>query len=377
MSEEFQLRPTRAEINTNALIKNLEAIRLIAGETPVMAVVKANAYGHGAAECSRKLQDAGVGWFAVATVGEALELREAGIIGRILVLGGCWPGEEPAFLKQKLTPAVFTLEQARRLNDAAAASGQSIAVHLKFDTGMGRVGFRFETATEVAKEISTMKNLEIEALFSHFAAAEAIEESDFTRLQNSRLDEILAAFASQGIEPVFSDMANSPATVLYPESHRSFIRIGGLLYGFTRDILPESVNLPAVQPVLSLRTQIAQIKTISAGETVGYGRTFRATSKRRIATLPIGYHDGLPRLLSNVGRVIVNRNYAPIVGRVSMDWTTIDVTEAGDIDIGTEVIIIGHDEGLEIRAEDLARQTGTISYEITCGISQRVPRVYV
>lgn len=172
-------------------------------------------------------------------------------------------------------------------------------------------------------------------------------------------------------------MANSPATVLYPESRRSIVRIGGLLYGLARDILPENVQLEGIRPVLSLRTQIAQVNTISGGETVGYGRSFVAESRRRIATLPIGYHDGLPRLLSNVGSVIVNGTSAPIVGRISMDWTTIDVTAAGNVDVGTDVIIIGRDGELEIRAEDIARQANTISYEITCGISRRVPRIYV
>ncbi|MER3430770.1 MAG: alanine racemase [Blastocatellia bacterium] len=377
MPDEYQHRPTRAEIDTIALVQNLETIRRIACGTPVMAVVKADAYGHGAAHCSRELQGRGVNWFAVATVAEALELRRSGIIGRILVLGGCWPGEERAFLENELTPAVFTLEQARRLDNAAADAGQDLRVHLKFDTGMGRVGFRFDAAEEIARQVAALRHLETEAVFSHFAAAEAIEQMEFTRLQNARLDEIVAEFKKSGIEPRYVDMANSPATVLYPESRRSIVRIGGLLYGLARDILPENVQLEGIRPVLSLRTQIAQVNTISGGETVGYGRSFVAESRRRIATLPIGYHDGLPRLLSNVGSVIVNGTSAPIVGRISMDWTTIDVTAAGNVDVGTDVIIIGRDGELEIRAEDIARQANTISYEITCGISRRVPRIYV
>lgn len=370
------MRPTVAEIDISALLDNLHVLRRVAGSADILAVVKANAYGHGAVECSLRLQEAGVNWFAVATLDEAIELRAAGVTSRILVFGGCWPGEEAAFVEFRLTPAVFTFAQAKRLDAASGAAGQRIKVHLKFDTGMGRVGFRYEAAERLAREFSALRNIGIEGIFSHFASAENPTERDFTRLQNERLDEIVDAFRRIGITPEFIDIANSPGTLLYPESRRSLVRIGGLLYGFADDILPSNDLNPGVRPVMSIRTKVAQIKTVPDGETVGYGRTFKAKGNRLIATLPIGYADGLPRGLSNNGAVLINEIEAPIVGRISMDWTTIDVSDAGVVDEGTDVTIIGRDKNSEIRVEDISRRMNTISYEITCGISNRVPRVY-
>lgn len=377
MHTQIHNRPTIAIIDTQALIHNLNVIRQITGNADIMAVVKADAYGHGARVCAEKLQDAGVKWFAVATLGEALELREAGNTGRILVLGGCWPGEEKAFFEFGLTPAVFTLEQVRRIDAAAAANKLTATVHLKFDTGMGRVGFRYNLADSVANEIRKLENIDVEAIFSHFSAADNPAESDFTRLQNDRLDKIIDAFLQVGIKPRLTDIANSPGAILFPESRRNLVRIGGLLYGFKGDILPQETEKPDVRPVMRLETEVAQVKTINPGDSVGYGRTFVAGEKRVIATIPIGYFDGLPRSLSNKGSVLVNGVLSPIVGRISMDWTTIDVTEAGEVKEGTKVTIIGRDGELELRAEDIAGSIDTISYEITCGISRRVPRIYI
>lgn len=375
MIELFGHRPTWAEIDLNNLTFNFHSIKRYVGETiEYMAVVKADAYGHGAVECSRRLESEGVDWFAVATVEEGLELREAGIRKPILILGGFWPGQESAVLDRNLTPVVFRIDQAKTIGEAASDKNTKVKIHIKFDTGMGRVGFDTDHAGELAEEFSKIDGIEVEGLMTHFAAADMPSENAFTNHQIAKFGEAVVAFHAHGFRPKYLDMANSPGAVVHPVSRSKLVRIGGLLYGLG-DVLPQEAERPELLPVLSLRSKIALVKNVPYGETIGYGRTFSTVRDSLIATIPIGYHDGLSRSLSNRGRVLINGEFAPIVGRVSMDWTIIDVTDI-PAKTGDVVTIIGTDHSNKIGADDIARLSGTIAYEITCGIDRRVNRIY-
>ncbi|MCC7308394.1 MAG: alanine racemase [Acidobacteria bacterium] len=377
MPEQIPPRPTFARIDLDNLAFNLRSVRQFIGENiRCMAMVKANAYGHGAVECSRRLEKEGVEWFAAATLEEALELRDAGLRKRILCLGGFYSGQENAGLAVRITPAVFTIDAAKRLDRAAAERGETAAVHIKIDTGMGRVGVPFGNISEFADRLAELQNIEVEALMTHFAAADDLTENSFTARQAAQFDEAAAVFRDRGFQPAFIDLANSPGAIAHPTSRADMVRLGGVLYGLSGDVLPAGIEKPEIRPVLSLRTELAQVKHVARGTSIGYGRTFVATRESLIGTAPIGYGDGIRRSLAANGRAIVNGSVAPIVGRVSMDWITLDLTAVPDVSLGDAVTLIGSDGENSITAEDVARDAGTISYEITSGISARVPRRY-
>jgi len=378
MHTDFPHRPTWAEIDLDALTFNMRSVSEFVGKgVECMAVVKADAYGHGAIECAKRLDAEGTQIFAVATLEEGVELRKAGIRRSVLILGGVWPGQETAFFDHELIPVIFTVDQAEILDAAANAYSKRAKVHLKIDTGMGRVGFRYQEFATVAKRLAELTSIDVEGMMSHFAVADDLSASDFTNAQLGRFDEAVETARSFGISPKYLDMANSPGAVAHPDARLGLVRLGGVLYGLGGDVLPAGIDLPQLRPVMSLRSRVALVKKIERGETIGYGRTFVADRDSVIATIPIGYQDGLPRVLSNRGRMIVGGKYAPIIGRVSMDWTTVDVTDIPNAQGGDIVTIIGSDGECEIRAEDLAKLTDTISYEITCGIGSRVPRIYI
>ncbi len=369
-------RPTQAEIDLDRLRYNLRSIRKFIGESHlVMAVVKADAYGHGAIQCAQALEKEGVDWFGVALPEEGIELRNAEITTPILCFGN-WPGQEDAMLFQNLTPVVYQIERAAAFDAAAARLNQTAKLHIKIDTGMGRVGVPATEVADFAVALKQFQNVEVEGLMTHFAAADEVV-SDQTNLQMRLFAAAAETFHANGFQPELIDMANSPGAIVHPDSRATMVRIGGLLYGLGGDVLPRDFPGPDLRPVLSLRSHISYVKTVPTGTTIGYGGTFLTERESVIATVPIGYHDGLPRVLSNNGSVLVNGKRAPIVGRVSMDWTIIDVTDVGDASVGTEVVLLGEQLGQKIRAEDLAELATTISYEITCGLGSRVPRVYL
>lgn len=371
-------RPTWAEIDLKRLGENFRAIKNFCGrEISYMAVVKADAYGHGAVECSRVLEGQGADWFAVATAEEGIALRQAGIVRPILVLGGIWPDQVNIFLNFDLTPVIFTIDQAEALNAAANSSTDGVGVHLKIDTGMNRVGFRSELAGEVAQRMAGFRNLRVDGLLTHFAVADQPSENEFSSRQIAAFERAVVAFHEAGHRPVFTDLANSPAAVLLPHARSKMVRIGGLLYGLGGDVLPEGFDQPELSPVMSVCSTIAMLKMVPKGESIGYGRTFTTTRDTLVATIPIGYHDGYPRALSNNGEALVRGHRVPVVGRISMDWVTLDVTSIADVAVLDRVTLIGSQGNESINAEHLARKTGTISYEITCGIASRVPRVYI
>ncbi|HEX2271281.1 MAG TPA: alanine racemase [Pyrinomonadaceae bacterium] len=373
-------RPTWAEIHLDNLAANFRLIRnLVSPSARVMAVVKANAYGHGAVECALRLAEEGADWFGVAIPEEGIELRAAGITQPILCFGGFWGDQAAACLQHRLTPVVYRLDMFESLNQAALDAGVIADAHVKIDTGMGRLGIRFDALTEFAGQLDRFRNVRIDGLMSHLAAADDESCQPLTRDQIHRFDEAAAIFRQHGYHPTYLHLSNSAGLYGHREAWGNLVRPGGVLYGLWRDVLPSNISDPQLARVMSVHTRISMLKWVPPGETLGYGCTFEASRKSLIATLPIGYHDGYMRGLSNRANVIVRGTYAPVVGRISMDLTLIDVTNVYGVEVGDKVTLLGGDRqhsGPNISAEDLARICGTLSYEVTCGIGARVPRVY-
>lgn len=376
--EPFAQRPTWAEIDLDALASNFQTIREQVGPgIRIMAVVKADAYGHGAAQCARRLAAEGADWFGVALPEEGIELRRAGIGQPILCLGGFWAGQEQACLRHDLTPVVYRVDMIEAIDRAARAAGVVADVHVKIDTGMGRLGVRYDAAREFADALNSFRNIRVDAIMTHFAAADDPDQDCFTNEQLKRYRQVVETFRERGIEATYEDLANSAATYAHPTTRGNMVRPGGMLYGLWRDILPPAPVAPRLRPVMSLHSRIMLLKRVSKGETLGYGCTFEASRETLVATLPAGYNDGYVRALSNRGRVIVRGVYAPVVGRISMDFTLVDVTDVQGVALNDRVTLMGEESGLAVAAEDMAKTAGTLSYEITCGISHRVPRYYL
>ncbi|MEP6923297.1 MAG: alanine racemase [Pyrinomonadaceae bacterium] len=368
-------RPTWAEINLNNLAMNYRALRRFVGENvKVMAVVKADAYGHGALSCAKMLVQEGADWFGVALPEEAFELRESGIEQPILSLGGFWHGQEKFCLQNRITPIIYRLDMAESLDRAAREVNLIADVHVKIDTGMGRLGIRFEAIPEFAEALRQFKNLRVDGLMTHFAAADDLKSNDFTDQQTTKFTSAVDIFQAKGFRPTWRDLANSPATLAHKNTWGNLVRIGGALYGIGKDIFPKSETVENLLPVMSIRSKITLLKNVPKGETLGYSRTFQTNRDSLIATVPIGYNDGMPRALSNKGKAIVNGYFVPIVGRVSMDLTILDVTDLPHVEMFDEVIFAGSKGSKQITVEEMAAQSDTISYEITCGIGKRVPR---
>ena len=370
-------RPTWAEIDLAALAHNFHVIKnQIGPDAKILAAVKANAYGHGAVECARRLESEGADWFGVALPEEGVELREAGITQPILCLGGFWPGQEALLIEHQLTPVVYRLDLIESLNRAAQNANKTADVHVKIDTGMGRLGVPAVAVGEFCDVLSRFKNIRVEGLMTHLAAADDESKQLFTDNQLSKFDSAIAVFRERGFQPTLIHAANSAAAFADPGARGNLVRPGGSLYGFVRDVFPSNIRTPALRPVMSLHSRIALLKNVPQGEYLGYGCTFQTQRDSLIATIPIGYDDGYRRALSNKARLIVRGKFAPIVGRVSMDLTLVDVTDVPNVSLDDHVTLLGQDGESSITAEDLGELAGTISYEITCGISNRVPRIY-
>jgi alanine racemase len=279
-------------------------------------------------------------------------------------------------ISHRLTPVVYDLEMLRQVDHAAAAAGTIANVHIKVDTGMGRLGVRYDAVHEFAERAIEFEHIRVEGLMTHFAAADVPSLDGFTNTQADRFNEALGHFRAIGIEPAYNDLANSAATMSHPFAHGNLVRPGGILYGLWHDILQPDVDGSALQPVMSLFSRIELLKRVPAGEYLGYGCTFTTRRESLIATMPIGYHDGFLRANSNRGKVIVRGQFAPVVGRVSMDLTIIDVTDIEGVTAGDTVTLIGNEGDKRITAEEVAKVADTLSYEVTCGISNRVRRVF-
>ncbi len=379
MSEHWvaESRPTWAEIDLDALAQNYRAVceRVGAG-VKVMGVVKSDAYGHGAPECARRLAREGAEWFGVATPEEAFELRRAGVEQDILSFGGFWEGQAEECLSMHVTPVVYRVDMAAALDSAARAAGLVADIHVKIDTGMGRLGVRYDEASEFAEALRAFANVRVDGLMTPSAAADEPLRDCFTEEQLQHFREGVAAFRGRGHRPTYEHASNSAATFAHPEARGNMVRPGGVLYGLWRDVLPPLTDAPTLRPVMNVRSRVILLKRVHSGETLGYGCTYEAAREMVVATVPVGYADGYMRALSNRGRVAVRGKLAPVVGRVSMDLTIIDVTDVEGVEVGERVTLLGVDGVLSIPVEEIARTAGTISYEITCGISQRVPRRY-
>lgn len=367
-------RPTHVEIDLAALRHNLQQVRRqITPKTQILAVVKADAYGHGAASVAPALQQAGVDLFGVAIAEEGMELRRAGVDRPILVLGGVYPDQEQEFFRHRLTPTLFDLDAARRMDRAAAERGEICSYHLKIDTGMGRVGFRPEELAEVLPRLAALKHLSLAGVISHLALADE-PEHPFTDRQIAIFREGLAQVRAAGFAPEFIHIGNSAAIFTKDLPECNLARPGIVLYG----ALPSAAFAGRLdlRPVMSFRTSVAQLKRVPAGTGVSYAHRFVAERETLLAAIPVGYADGYNRRLSNSGEVLIRGRRAKVAGTVCMDWTLIDVTDIPGVEIGDEVTLLGRDNGNRVSAEEWAERIGSISYEVFCQVSKRVPRIY-
>ena len=366
-------RPTVASISLNALTHNFEEVMRRAGARKVLAVVKARAYGHGLVPVSRHLLGQGAHMLGVALVEEGRELREAGIDAPVLVMGPVFPEQADAVAALRLTPALSNSTVGRALADAAQKRSLRIAVHVKVDTGMNRTGVSPEAAPDLVRELSSLKGIVVEGLMTHFADAD-LRDKTFAAKQMDRFETLLATLADQGIDIPLRHAANSASILDYQRALFTMVRPGLMLYGY--DPVEGNASGADLQPVLSLMTKIFLLKKVPVGTPVSYGRTFVTARESLIATIPIGYADGFSRGLSNRGEALVRGVRVPVAGRVCMDMTMLDVTDVPGVCEGDEVVLIGSSGGETITAADIAVKTNTIPYEVLCGISARVPRIY-
>ncbi len=366
------LRPTRAEIDLDAIAHNFAVLKGLAAPAKVLAVVKADAYGHGVVPVAARLEEDGVDGFGVALAEEGLELREAGIRGPILVLNGVYGSAHADVLEAGLWPVVYDLEQIEAFD--RAVPDRPFRVHVKIDTGMSRLGVPLRELDAFLDGLSRFPRCIVAGLMTHLSSADTdvVETSEQIR----RFDEVIAKVRARGHRPDLVHAANTAATLAHPEGRYDMVRPGGALYGITFD-LPQGREL---RPALRLRTEIIALRDLEEGDAVGYDCTYRCKRPTRVATVPMGYGDGLLRELSNRGTMLVRAERCAILGRVSMDLTMIDVTDVAGAAIGDEVVILGEQQHGErsarISADEIAKLAGTIAYDVMTSVSRRVPRSY-
>ena len=376
-------RPTWAEVSLSALRENYRTVAEYVGSgVTVCAVVKAYAYGHGAVECASALEEEGATWLGVTSLDEAIPLREEGISTRILLMTGFWRGEEEEIIRLGLTPTVWESSQIDLLERAAARLGiTQHAIHLKVDTGMGRLGAPPEDLPRICATLKSSPHLKVEGFSTHIASSEVLDAPSVGE-QLKSFEDAKQTLAEYGFTPKLIHAANTSTVISHHESWNTMVRPGLALYGYHlpferagRAVSGRALKLP-VKPVLTWKTRILSLREMRAGQALGYGGTYVTKAPSRIAILPVGYADGLNRGLSSGGRVIVREHYAPIVGRISMDLTTVDVTGIPGVEVADEVILLGSSDGLSVDAREHADLAKTIPYEILCAISKRVPRKY-
>lgn len=367
------------EISLGQITANFQAVRDVVGPgVEVMPVVKADAYRHGAIEVSRALVRAGALWLAVSSVEEGAILRDAGISCRILVMADFLPAERPALLDYNLTPVVHQLEDLPDWNRLAESRGVRPGYHLKIDSGMGRLGTR-QPATEICRAIQAAAQVQLEGLMTHFASAADYAGSQ-TDQQIQTFEMICEELAALGISPEYlHESSTIPVAYGRKAAWQKMVRPGHAIYGYVSPVAKGTApaRLLQVKPALTWKAAILAVKDLPAGARVGYGGIFRAPIPMRIAVLAAGYADGIPHRLSNRGKVIAGGKLAAILGAVSMDLTTIDITASPQLKVGDSVILLGSENGVSIDAQQMARTAGTISYSVLCGISARVKRIYV
>ena len=391
--------PAWIEVDTTAIRRNAEAVRRFVGAgVRVMAIVKADGYGHGAVPVAEAALAGGVSHLGVASVAEGIELREAGITTPVLILGCGMPEQAPQVVSHDLMQTLATEDMARALSEAAGSrkqeagrKGRQVGVHIKVDTGMGRLGVRPHEALAFARLVSSLPGLRIDGIYSHLATADS-EDTSYALDQARQFEGVLAEMAAQGVTPPLRHLANSAATVRFPEMHLDLVRTGLLIYGLNplpleteeagsrkqeaggERLVPRGTCCIPLSPALSLKTRIACIKEMPAGQRLSYSGLYTTERPTRIACLPLGYADGYPRALSNIGSVLVSGRRCPVVGAVCMDQMLVDLGEIA-AKPGDEVVLIGEQAGARITANELAAAQGTVVHEIVARLGKRLPRV--
>lgn len=371
------IRPAWVEINLSNLDYNIKNIKAKAAGKQLVGVIKADAYGHGSVEVAKVLQDNGVGIFAIATLQEAITLREAGIEEPIIMLGLTPDMYADTIVKYNITPVVCCSGNAKAISDAAAAAGKTVEGLIAVDTGMGRIGYQpyDPAAVEDVLKINQLPNFKIKGLFSHFSTADALDKT-YTHEQEKKYADFHDALTKAGVKLPFCTLSNSAAIMEVPTAYYDAVRPGIILYGLYPSDEVDRKELD-IKPVMSVKANIVHLKEVGENFSVGYGRKFISKRKSKIATLALGYADGYPRPFSAYGRVIVNGVFAPLAGNICMDQCMVDVTDVPDVKVGDECIIVGTDGTNTILADEIANATGTINYEIACAFGQRLPKIYV
>jgi alanine racemase len=368
-------RPTVAEVSLAALRHNCRQARELVGPSvAVMAVVKADAYGHGAVAAARAFVEVGAVALGVSTVEEGVELRTSGLTAPIVVLGGVFRGEGVAVAQHGLEAAVWTLDCARALAAAGRAAGRNVPVHVKVETGMGRLGIAVDEARAFGEGLRAIDGVDARGVFSHFASADAVDTAS-ARAQIGRFREAVAGLAAAGVRPPLVHLANSAAVLCEPAAHFTMVRPGLMLYGYPP--APHLAARAALRPAMSFRTAAVQVRHVPPLTPIGYGGTFVTARPSTIAVLPAGYADGYHRLASNRAEVLIRGRRAPVAGRVCMDHTMIDVTDVGDVPAGEPVVLFGAQDGAALGADELAGWCDTIPYEVLTSVGRRVPRRYI
>lgn len=364
-----------AEINLDAMCSNVSQAIERMKPAKLMAIIKTDAYGHGAVRSAKALDEIGVYAFGVATPGEALELRRAGIKNPILILGYVFEEYFDRMIENDIDLAVFDLNTAKLLNSHAEKLGKKARIHIKADTGMGRIGFQpCDESAEIIKEIAALNNIEIDGMFTHFACADSKDKASVNR-QIERFTNFVAKVKSEGVSLPIVHCYNSASIVDFDKPLFDMVRCGIITYGLEPSDEVSKTNIK-LQKVMSIKSHVAYVKKVGAGFTVSYGSTYVTDKETEIATIPVGYGDGYPRTLSNKGRVLIGGHFAKIIGRVCMDQFMVDVTGLG-VNRGDEVILMGSDGENSITAEEIGDLSGRFNYELVCDINKRVPRVYI
>ncbi len=373
------LRPAWAEIdlrNFDYNVKNI--IKKVGKERQLIGVIKADAYGHGAVECAQVLRDNGCKIFAIATLHEAIVLREAGAREEIICLGLTPDLYADTVVKYDITAVTCSESNAKAISDEAVRQGKQASVLIAVDTGMGRIGYQAEDVDRAAKEIAAMEqmpNLTVRGMFSHMSSADCIDKA-YAMFQANRYKAFYEGVTARGVKLPMRTFANSASIMEIPDVYYDAVRPGIILYGCypSDEMRREELD---IKPVMSVKAAIVHLKDVPAGFSVGYGRKYISKKPAKIATIALGYADGYPRPYSSQAKVIVNGVLCPVAGNICMDQCMIDVTEVPDVKVGDEVIVMGSDGKLSVTADDIAHATGTINYEITCAFGQRLPKVFI